>query len=336
LPDISSNEEDDDQEKGEDDESEAIVGPRLYSDPDEEKEEEVEIQPTIINSEMARCRADFGSEGPLFVRLPNFLSVDTKPFNPEAYEDEVEEDDEEGKSRLKLKIENTIRWRTRTDDQGNEVRESNAKIVRWSDGSMSLYLGNEIFDIERHKIMNFNHLFVRQGQALQAQAIMSEKLKFRPHSTDTLTHRKVTLSMADKTNRIQKVKVIASLGDNPETQKQELIRQEEEKLKAIARREANQRRIRDRPRQSGLTSGFIEGDDSDEGESLSAIKRRYQQGAVTQEYSSESEEDTRDIERAKSVAEAKLISSGEDSDNEEVQKQKQKKKIVINDSDDDE
>jgi hypothetical protein len=59
----------------------------------------------------------------------------------------------------------------------------------------------------------------------------------------------------------------------------------------------------------------------DEGESLSAIKRRYQQGqqddGAPQEYSSESEEDnTKDIERAKSVAEAKMISSGEDSEQE--------------------
>ena len=42
-----------------------------------------------------------------FVKLPNFLSVDTKPFDPALYEDEIDEDeilDEEGRTRLKLKV----------------------------------------------------------------------------------------------------------------------------------------------------------------------------------------------------------------------------------------
>ena len=80
------------------------------------------------------------------------------------YEDEIDEDevmDEEGRTRLKLKVfdcsslilifaqvpiisqvENTIRWRTVKDEEGNDVvdefgepvRESNARFVRWSDG----------------------------------------------------------------------------------------------------------------------------------------------------------------------------------------------------------
>ena len=41
------------------------------------------------------------------MKFPNFLSVETKPFDPEVYEDEIEEEeqlDEEGRSRLKLKV----------------------------------------------------------------------------------------------------------------------------------------------------------------------------------------------------------------------------------------
>ena len=46
------------------------------------------------------------------MKLPNFLSVDCRPFDPEHYEDEIEDEDsldEEGRARLKLKVENTIR-----------------------------------------------------------------------------------------------------------------------------------------------------------------------------------------------------------------------------------
>ena len=68
-----------------------------------------------------------------------------RPFDEQTYEDEIDEDevlDEEGRTRMKLKVENTIRWRTLKDDDGNDlkdendkpVRESNARVVRWSDG----------------------------------------------------------------------------------------------------------------------------------------------------------------------------------------------------------
>jgi RNA polymerase-associated protein LEO1 len=68
-----------------------------------------------------------------FVKLPNFLSVDCRPFDPETYEDEIEDEDsldEEGRARLKLKVENTIRWRQSFDKEGNSLRESNARVVR--------------------------------------------------------------------------------------------------------------------------------------------------------------------------------------------------------------
>lgn len=93
-------------------------------------------------------------------------------------------------------MENTIRWRNVVDAEGNEKRESNAKIVRWSDGrfgvfkknffwffnffSISLYLGKEIFEIETQHLMDHNHLYIRQGSALQAQSVFREKLIFRP------------------------------------------------------------------------------------------------------------------------------------------------------------
>ena len=61
-------------------------------------------------------------------------------------------------------VENTIRWRYSQDEDGNEVRDSNARVVRWTDGSMSLYLGSEIFDITKQPLQGeYSHLFVRQG-----------------------------------------------------------------------------------------------------------------------------------------------------------------------------
>ena len=67
----------------------------------EEEEEETRIDVTI-----PYCRFSLGSEL-YFVKMPNFLSIERKPFDPSLYEDEMEEDevlDEEGRARLKLKV----------------------------------------------------------------------------------------------------------------------------------------------------------------------------------------------------------------------------------------
>ena len=47
-----------------------------------------------------------------------------RPFDSALYEDEVEDEgdllDEDGRARLKLKVENTQRWRKKLDDTGKD------------------------------------------------------------------------------------------------------------------------------------------------------------------------------------------------------------------------
>ena len=46
--------------------------------------------------------------------------------------------------------------------------------------SLSLYLGNEIFDVHAMQLQgDYNHLFVRQGTGLQGQSVFKTKLTFR-------------------------------------------------------------------------------------------------------------------------------------------------------------
>ena len=43
---------------------------------------------------------------------------------------------------------NVVRWRWGIDEQGNRVKESNARIVKWSDGTTQLMIGNRVaFDV---------------------------------------------------------------------------------------------------------------------------------------------------------------------------------------------
>ncbi|XP_061451525.1 RNA polymerase-associated protein LEO1 [Rhineura floridana] len=315
----------------------------------EDQQEEEPIPETRIEVEIPKVNTDLGNDL-YFVKLPNFLSVEPRPFDPQYYEDEFEDEemlDEEGRTRLKLKVENTIRWRTRRDDEGNEVRESNARIVKWSDGSMSLHLGNEVFDVYKAPLQgDHNHLFIRQGTGLQGQAVFKTKLTFRPHSTDSATHRKMTLSLADRCSKTQKIRILPMAGRDPESQRTEMIKKEEERLRASIRRESQQRRMREKQHQRGLSASYLEPDrydEEDEGEeaiSLAAIKNRYK-GGIREErariYSSDSDEGS-DEDKAQRLLKAKKLNSDEEGEpsgkrkgEDDEKATKKHKKYVISD-----
>ncbi|XP_013882113.1 RNA polymerase-associated protein LEO1 [Austrofundulus limnaeus] len=321
-----------------------------------EQAEEEPAPETRIEVEIPKVSTDLGSDL-YFVKLPNFLSVEPRPFDPQYYEDEFEDEemlDEEGRTRLKLKVENTIRWRAKRDEEGNETRESNARIVKWSDGSMSLHLGNEVFDVYKAPLQgDHNHLFIRQGTGLQGQAVFKTKLTFRPHSTDSATHRKMTLSLADRCSKTQKIRILPMAGRDPESQRNEMIKKEEERLRASIRRESQQRRMREKQHQRGLSSSYLEPDrydDEEEGEeaiSLAAIKSKYKGGGLREErariYSSDSDEGS-DEDKAQRLMKAKKLDSDEEgegsvkrkSEDDEETATKKAKKYVISDEEEEE
>ncbi len=55
--------------------------------------------------------------------------------------------------RLKLKVENTIRWHYGFNEDESVIKESNARFVKWSDGSMTLHVGSEIFDVYKQSFV---------------------------------------------------------------------------------------------------------------------------------------------------------------------------------------
>lgn len=303
-------EKDDDNEDKEDDEESKIEAKSEEKENDEHKEgedeekkddeeqkeaeEEPEVIPeTVFDVEIPKISADLGKELH-FVKLPNFLSVETHPFDPQWYEDEIDEDeiqDEEGRSRLKLKVENTIRWRNVLDKETGETKkESNALMVKWADGSYSLHLGNEIFDVHKLDMMptDNSHLFIRQGTGLLGQAVFKTKLSFRPYSTDSFTHKKLTLSLADRSQKTQKIRVLPNVGKDPEAHRSEMIKKEEDRLKASIRRENKMRKVRERALTRGPTASYLEPDgeedDEEEGISIARIKNQYKRPNLYNRY----------------------------------------------------
>lgn len=251
------------------------------------------------------------------------MSVDTRPFDPATYEDEIDEEetlDEEGRQRLKLKVGNTIRWRKFINDKGDTVQESNARFVRWSDGSLSLHLGDEIFDVYKQPLQNdHNHLYIRQGTGLQGQAVFRTKLTFRPHSTDSFTHKKMTMSLADRSQKTSGIKILSQVGQDPEAFRAENIKKEEESLRQAMRQRKPVKSAKRTKRASG--AGGYENDEGSEDEggiSIAAIKSKYKPGADKKPIYSSDEED---------------MSDGSDFDARRKKKDKSKPAKALKDSD---
>ncbi len=99
----------------------------------------------------------------------------------------------------------------------------------------------------------------------------------RPHSTDSMTHRKMTMSLVDRGSKTKKVKILAEMKKNPEFKRLELMKKEEEKLKAASRRQNQQRRIREKSHSKGISSNYLEDkyEDEDDEMSLNAIKNKF-------------------------------------------------------------
>ncbi|XP_050526264.1 another transcription unit protein [Daktulosphaira vitifoliae] len=326
TPKPTSDDEDGDREKSDNDEKGSDDDENENAEDDKEKEAEEPIPERRIAVEIPKISVDLGSDLH-FVKLPNFLSVETRPYDKETYEDEIDEEetlDEEGRARVKLKVENTIRWREIFDKDGNLVKESNARIIKWSDGSMSLHLGSEIFDVYKQPLVgDHNHLFIRQGTGLQGQAVFRTKLSFRPHSTESFTHRKITLSLADRSQKSSGIKVLSQVGADPDANRYEKIKREEEKLRQSMRKETKVKRARERGATSNLSSSYLEperedGSDDENAISLSAIKNKFNKkntsiSKIDKSNIYSSEDDSSDMD-TKKKRQTRIVSDSDEED----------------------
>nr|XP_034364181.1 RNA polymerase-associated protein LEO1-like [Arvicanthis niloticus] len=206
------------------------------------------ISETRVKIIVPSINSDLGNEL-YFVKLPRFIKIEPKPFDPQHYEDEFEDGEvlyEEDKIRLKLKVENTIRWRICRDQEGSKTKESNAWIVKWSDGSMSLHLGKEVFDIYKVPLQNNqNQLFIREDTGLRGQAIFQSRLCFRPHFTDSATYKKMTLSFGSKSSKTQ-IKILPMAGSDPEWPRPDLIKIQKKELRVSTPRKVRLQRKKQR------------------------------------------------------------------------------------------
>lgn len=198
----------------------------------------------------------------LLARLPNFVRYSDQPFDAASWSEEQEEDafrsgstpyaelgDKDARSILRTS--NTMRWRWKPTDQG-PTPESNARIVRWSDGSESLQLGSEFFDMTQHSESNapaqdggkypLTYLFVPHAKegVLQAEGAVRTALTFKPNLHSETHNRLASAIKHQRSARVVAGQQMFGAVD-PEREKERIERQlkETEKRKKREQMKAN-------------------------------------------------------------------------------------------------
>ncbi|KAF0903528.1 hypothetical protein E2562_027958, partial [Oryza meyeriana var. granulata] len=199
------------------------------------------------------------------IKVSNIMGIDPKPFDPKTYvEEDVFVTDESGtKKRIRLE-DNIVRWRTVKNANGTTSCESNARIVKWKDGTMQLLIGNEVLDISVHEAHHDqSHLFLRNGKGvLQSQGRLLRKMRFMPSSLSSKSHRLLT-ALVDSQNKktVKMQKWIES--KDPERVKQEKERAEGQNIRAHSilqrkREKVNRKYTQPARQRRQLSPGFLE------------------------------------------------------------------------------
>jgi len=282
----SDSEDDDDEEEVQTPAAEGAVGAddddlgsdNLFGSEDEEAE--AESQPVAANAgnpvhyalpSMPRPPADSKL---YLVRLPNILQFQPRPFDPETFEDDDGAGDEEEGS--KARAENAVRWR----ETATGERQSNARLVRWSDGSMTLHVGGEVLVAQQVPIPEGStHLYTRhanrgQGANLECHGVLKQKMTLAPASLHSKTHQALSQNISRVHHKPTRMQMV-TMTEDPAGQQRERERTYDEKKKLLARQATRRARGEDMA-DSTLTADFLDADDDEDMEgNLGAIRQRF-------------------------------------------------------------
>jgi RNA polymerase-associated protein LEO1 len=373
------------------DETEATGNGFVVNDEDDEEQDETQLaEPELDIKQFAvphvkRPRGipivkDGSRDDDLvLMKLPNFLRIDPSPYDPDTFMSEIQAEVESGDltpheqiRRKTMRVDNTIRWREADDGAS---RTSNARFVRWSDGSMSLQVGEEMFDCPVKSIPtehNYLTLMHPEEGVLRVMGKFNTTLSVLPSGLASKSHAdlKADIARRQQHNKNRGVKAFHTSTD-PEALSREAAKAEADRIKARRRLETQKQRALGRSSDGRLGSrltaaalddnsddefrggrrnmdsyddddGFVENDeDEDEEEAgaerLQALKR---QGAEAYRKRKTSEDA---LDEAEAALEGKASSEEEEAqmtDKDEPKKldeqQKKKARRLIFDSDDDE
>lgn len=143
-------------------------------------------------------------------KLPSFLRIESQPFDPATFDPDAEE------QLGPVSVESVLRWRWQQQQQQSAApqKQSNSRIVTWSDGSKSLQVGQELFDVvlQPASTTGATYLVAAHDYATLAetQARISGHMTFVPSAVGSSTHAKLATGVSQrhvKTERTQTIQV---------------------------------------------------------------------------------------------------------------------------------
>lgn len=235
----------DEQEEGEQEEKEGSEKEESeQEESDTDYQQEIKIAEAELPKHIVPYKGDYDSEMTMQSRLPPFLKIDTKNFDPQqflqVFNDRLNNPDLDVNDKINMSLfdESTMRWRyTKDPKTGVITKESNATIVEWDDGSMSLKIGDEYCDIIRNELecslMVKTYQRANLLQTTGNAGIIKEKCMFVPSTMKSNLHKrlaKAVQAQSRKENDKMGPKTVYIKND-PARELEELERQQD----AIAR-----------------------------------------------------------------------------------------------------
>lgn len=192
-----------------------------------------------FKAELPATETGLRDNNPNLMRIPSFMHIDIEPHDADTYTSSVDPDelskDSEKHSTFLMQLKTTVRWRiTRDVSTGELFKESNARIVRWSDGSQTFHVGAEAFDVVQHPVAGNQHqLYIRLGNYYLPQCAIKEKLTLRPklESNFAMSHMQGLRRRACSRPLSGCVKVLKDLTTNPVLDRQRQVQEERNQLR---------------------------------------------------------------------------------------------------------
>ena len=252
-------------------------------------------------------------------KLPNLVAIQPEAFEPAQYDPDEEEE------QFKGFVNNMVRWRYKRDDagifvrdgNGKLVRESNARIVKWEDGSFTMHIGNDVFEVDAHQsgatgaFSGLNgYIYLSQkatfaaaeedteetpgGTVLECMGQVNSRLTARPSSLQSEAHKSLTVAVRQRT--IKKARIAQYVTqEDPERAKQERIKYNEDAEKIQSNKAKNSYSNKSRTRQPGMNRRYLEEDDGEYDDiNIKRMKKGAEYDDDMDDYGDESDDDDGD------------------------------------------
>jgi len=198
------------------------------------EEEEVETSEVIADVPVPTWPRLTATDGKVWhVKLPAYVNVEARPFDPEYYratKDDTEELTGPAAKGKMIGVRNTVRWRWKDGE-----RQSNARMLRWSDGSVSLQLGSDLFDLapsygatlarpqdesaKKEEVVSggrettFLCVTAPNEQVLVTETAIAGQLSLVPTSMDSKTHRELVMHVGAQQEKQSRMMILDDVAD---------------------------------------------------------------------------------------------------------------------------